>query len=146
MQASAQVMQVSAGTSQGPPNSPRGGDHLAIMRKAVADKKAAARCATDPQVLEDAERQERLIADWNERQARRMPLLFSPTIGAAYRTINADLRTVDRHPDVAVTSLIQWLSCRSCQPNAPFAELVRLSRTSTADEMRMEHTRRVLGD
>jgi hypothetical protein len=28
------------------------------------------------------------------------------------------------------------LSCRSCRPNAPFAELVRLSRTSIADEMR----------
>jgi hypothetical protein len=32
-----------------------------------------------PQVLEDAER---LIAAWNERQAKRMPMLFSPTIGA----------------------------------------------------------------
>jgi hypothetical protein len=26
---------------------------------------------------------ERLIGDWNERQARRMPLLFAPAIGAA---------------------------------------------------------------
>ena len=127
-------------------------------RKAKADMEAAARRATDAQVLEDAER---LVADWNERQARRMPLLFSPTIGAAIaprywflwvrcpacRTINAiDLRTLDRHPDAAVTSLIPWLSCRSCRPNAPFAELVLLSRTSTADEMRIEHTRRVLGD
>jgi hypothetical protein len=127
-------------------------------RKGRADKEAAARRATDPQVLEDAER---LVADWNERQARRMPLLFSPTIGAAIaarywflwvrcpacRTINAiDLRTLDRHPDAAVTSLIPWLSCHSCRPNAPFAELVRLSRTSTADEMRIEQTRRVLGD
>lgn len=32
------------------------------------------------QVLEDAER---LIGAWNERQAQRMPMLFSPTIGAA---------------------------------------------------------------
>jgi hypothetical protein len=126
-------------------------------QKARADKEAAARRATDPQVLEDAER---LVAVWNDRQARRMPLLFSPTIGAAIaarywflwvrcpacRTINAiDLRTVDRHPDAAVTSLIPWLSCRSCRPNAPFAELVRLSQHSTADEMRIEHTRRVLG-
>ena len=74
-----------------------------------------------------------------------------PTIGAAItarywflwvrcpacRTINAiDLRTLDRHRDAAVTSLIPALSCRSCRPNAPFAELVRLSRTSIADEMR----------
>jgi hypothetical protein len=43
-------------------------------------------------------------------------------------------------------SLFPSLSCRSCRPNAPFAELVRLSRTSIADEMRIEHTRRVLGD
>ena len=65
-------------------------------------------------MLEDAER---LITAWNERQAKRMPMLFSPTIGAAItacywflwvscpacRTINAiDLRTLDRHPDAAV--------------------------------------------
>jgi hypothetical protein len=88
-----------------------------------------------PQVLEDAER---LIAAWNERQAKRMPMLFSPTIGAAItaghwflwvrcpacRTTNAiDLRTLDRHRDAA-----------------------RLSRTSIADEMRIEHTRRVMGE
>jgi hypothetical protein len=127
-------------------------------RRRVAEKKAAARRATDAQVLEDAER---LIAAWNERQAKRMPMLFSPTIGAAIaarywflwvrcpacRTINAiDLRTLDRHRDAAVTSLIPVLSCRSCRPNAPFAELVRLSPTSIADEMREEHRRRVLGE
>ena len=105
--------------------------------------------------MEDAEQ---LIAGWNERQAKRMPTLFSPTIGAAIaagyrflwvrcpacRTTNAiNLRTLDRHRDAAVTSLIPALSCRSCRPNAPFAELVRLSRTSITDEMRIEHTRRV---
>jgi hypothetical protein len=124
----------------------------------VAEKEAAERRATDVQVLEGAER---LIAVWNERQAKRMPIIFSPTIGAAItarywllwvrcpacRTINAiDLRTLDRHHDVAVTSLIPALSCRSCRTNAPFAELVRLSRTSIADEMREEHRRRVLGE
>jgi hypothetical protein len=36
--------------------------------------------ATDAQVLEDAER---LVGAWNERQEKRMPMLFSPTIGAA---------------------------------------------------------------
>jgi hypothetical protein len=46
----------------------------------VAEKEAAARRATDAQVLEDAER---LIAAWNERQALRAPMIFSPTIGAA---------------------------------------------------------------
>ena len=125
----------------------------------MADKEAAERRATDAQVFGDAER---LIAAWNERQAKRMPMLFSPMIGAAVagrhwylwvrcpgcRTTNAiDLRTLDRHRDAAVSSLIPWLSCRSCRPNtAPFAELVRLSPTSIADEMRIEHTRRVLGE
>ena len=128
------------------------------QRRQVAEKDAAARRATDAQMLEDAER---LIAAWNERQAKRMPMLFSPAIGAAItagywflwvrcpacRTINAiDLRALDRHPDAAVTSLIPALSNRSCRLNAPFAELVRLSRTSIADEMRIEHTRRVLGE
>jgi arginine exporter protein ArgO len=113
------------------------------QRRQTAEKEAATRRATEPQVLEDAAR---LIGAWNERQAARMPMIFSPTIGAAIasrfwflwvrcsacRTINAiDLRTLDRHRDAAVTSLIPALSCRSCRPHAPFAELVRLSRTST---------------
>jgi hypothetical protein len=127
------------------------------QRRRATEKETAARRATDIQVLEDAER---LIGAWNERQAQRMPMLFSPTIGAALashywflwvrcpacHTIQSiDLRQIDRHPDAAVTSLIPALSCRSCRPNAPFAELVRLSRTSVADEMRIAYTRRVLG-
>jgi hypothetical protein len=131
---------------------------LEDQRRTAAEKAAAERRATDAQVLEDAER---LIAAWNERQAKRMPMLFSPTIGAAItagywfiwvrcpacRTINAiDLRTLDRHRDAALTGLIPALSCRGCRPNAPFAELVRLSGTSIADELRGEHRRRVLGE
>jgi hypothetical protein len=53
---------------------------LEDQRREAAAKKAASRRATEAQVLEDAER---LIAAWNERQAGRMPMLFSPTIGAA---------------------------------------------------------------
>ena len=49
-------------------------------RRRAAEKEAATRRAADPQILEDAER---LIAAWNERQAKRMPMRFSPTIGAA---------------------------------------------------------------
>lgn len=128
------------------------------QRRIAAEKEAAGRRRTEAQILEDAER---LIAAWNERQEKRMPMLFSPTIGAAIagrywflwvrcpacRTINAiDLRTLDRHRDAAVTSLIPALSCRSCRPNAPFAELLRLSRTSIADEMREDYRRRVLGE
>jgi len=126
------------------------------QRRQAAEKDAAARRATDAQVLEDAER---LIAAWNERQAKRMPMLFYDRRRhhravlvpvdrcPACRTTNAiDLRTLDCHRGAAVTSLIPAMSCRSCRPNAPFAELVRLSRTSVADEMRIEHTRRVFGE
>jgi len=84
---------------------------LEDRRRDAAEKEAATRRATDAQVLEDAER---LIAVWNERQALRAPMIFSPTIGAAIkagywflwvrcpacRTITAiDLRALDRHPD-----------------------------------------------
>jgi len=126
-------------------------------RKSEADKEADARRGLWPQILEDAER---LIADWNERQAKRAPMLFSPTIGAAISarhwwlwvrcpaccTINEiDLRTLDRHPDAAITSLIPALSCRLCRPDAPFAELVQLSRLSITDEWNVERGRAVLG-
>ena len=128
------------------------------QQRQLAEQEAAARRANDAQVLEDAER---LIAAWNERQAQRMPMIFSPTLGAvitagfwflwvrcpACRTINKiDLRILDHHRHAAVTSLIPALSCRSCWPNTPFVELVRLSRTIIADEMREEHRRRVLGE
>jgi hypothetical protein len=127
-------------------------------RRRAAEKTAVEQRATDSQIMADAER---LVAVWNDRQKRRMPMLFAPTIGAAIaagywflwvrcpacRTINAiDLRTLDRHHDAAVTSLVPALSCRSCRPNAPFAELVRLSQKSIADEMREEHRRRVMGE
>ena len=131
---------------------------LEDQRRDAAEKEAAKRRATDAQVLEDAER---LITAWNERQERRMPMLFSPTIGTAITagywflwvrcpacrmTSTIDLRRLDRHPDAAVSSLVPTLSCKSCRPNAPFAELVRLSRTSIAEEMRKEHRRLVLGE
>ena len=126
---------------------------MGAARAAVAEKEAAARRATEAQILEDAGR---LVAAWNERQAKRMPMLFSPTIGCALkarhwflwvccpacRTTQAvDLRTLDRRPWSALTSFIPALSCRSCRPNAPFAELVRLSKTSVADEIREKRSR-----
>jgi hypothetical protein len=78
-----------------------------------------------------------------------MPMLFSPTIGAAIiagywflrarcpacrTTGDVDLRALDWHRGAAVTALIPALSCRSCRPNAPFAELVCLSKSSVAEE------------
>jgi hypothetical protein len=127
-------------------------------RAAVAAKEAEARRALGPQILEDAER---LIATWNARQEGNMPMLFSATIGAAITarrwylwlrcpacltTQSVDLRTLDRHRDAVVTSLIPSLSCRSCRPHAPFAELLRLSQTSIADEIYLERSRRTRGD
>ena len=128
------------------------------QRRQAAEKEAAARRATDAQVLEDAER---LITAWNEQQARRMPMLFSPTIGAAItagywflwvrcpacRTINAiDLRTLDRHPDAAVTSLIPGIVL----PLVPAECAIRRARAPIANEHcrrnAHEHTRRVLGE
>ena len=78
-----------------------------------------------------------------------MPMLFSPTIGAAIKagywflwvrcpacrtTRDVDLRALYWHRGAAVTALTPALSCRSCRPNAPFAELVCLSKSSLAEE------------
>jgi hypothetical protein len=127
-------------------------------RAAAAAKEAAARRALGRQVLEDAER---LVATWNARQEAHMPMLFSPTIGAAVAarywflwvrcpacrtTQSVDLRAIDRHPDATVTSLVPALSCRACRPNAPFAELLRLAPQSVADELNVSRTRERIGD
>ncbi len=119
---------------------------MADARRQEAKKEAAARRATEKQILEDAES---LITAWNERQAKRMPMLFSLTIGAAITagywflrarcpacrtTGDVDLRTLDWHHGAAVTALTPALSCRACRPNAPFAELVCLSKSSVAEE------------
>ena len=61
----------------------------------AAEQEAAARRALNPQVKADAER---VIADWNERQAERMPMLCSPTIGAA----------------VAARYWYLWVRCPGC--------------------------------
>jgi hypothetical protein len=69
---------------------------------------------------------------------------FSIIVSPAFRSNNTRLFLKEEllsgeHADAAVTSLIPALSCRSCRPNAPFAELVRLSPASIADEMREDH-------
>jgi phage FluMu protein Com len=66
------------------------------QRREAAEKEAANRRATDAQVLEDAGR---LIAAWNERQAERMPMIFSPTIGAA----------------IAAGFWFLWVRCPACR-------------------------------
>jgi hypothetical protein len=54
---------------------------MQAQRAAAAEKEAAAKGA-EAQLLEDASR---LVAAWNARQANRMPMLFSPTIGCAFK-------------------------------------------------------------
>ena len=102
----------------------------------VAKRKAgaAAKRATEAQILEDAGR---LIAAWNERQTKRMPMLFSATIGCALKarhwflwvrcpachtTQSVDLRTVDRHSFVAHPQGRQ-----AGRPTDPTAEQIRAS-------------------
>jgi hypothetical protein len=53
---------------------------LEDRRRKAAEQGASARRATEKQILEDADH---LIGVWNERQAKRTPMLFSPTMGAA---------------------------------------------------------------
>jgi hypothetical protein len=69
-------------------------------RRGAAAKKAAEQRASHPQIVEDAER---LVAVWNERQARRMPMLFSPTIGAA----------------IAAGYWFLWVRCPACRTGPP---------------------------
>ena len=131
---------------------------MKARRDAAAEKEAAVRRATEAQVLEDAGR---LVAAWNERQAKRMPMLFSPTIGCALKARHwscgsvvlppAQRKRWTSVPWIAThgprfSSLIPALSCRACRPHAPFAELVRLSDKSIADELRDEHARRIFGE
>jgi hypothetical protein len=76
------------------------------------------------------------------RATRGGSLWFYPTIGAAIaagvpwlsfscpacgQCGSLDLRTLDRHPGAAISSLIPSVSCRRCSPNAPFARLEMLT-------------------
>ena len=82
-------------------------------------------------------------------------ILFSPTIGAAitagYWFLPArcracrtkgddDLRALDWHRGAAVTALTPALSCSSCRPNAPFTELIGLTKSSVAEEYYAERS------
>jgi hypothetical protein len=49
-------------------------------RRNAAEQETAARRALGPQIIEDSVK---LVEAWNGRQAAHMPMLFSPTIGAA---------------------------------------------------------------
>jgi hypothetical protein len=117
------------------------------QRQHLAEKEAKARRATEKQILEGADH---LITVWNERQAKRMPMLFSPTIGAAITagywflrarcpacrtTGDVDLRTLDWHYDAAVTALTPALSCAPAR---------RMRRCRIGVPVPVERCRRVL--
>src|SRR5262245_10194812 len=111
-------------------------------RRAQERERAVARAKAEA-VRAEAERKaaaeaEKIVAVWNARQAGGRALWFCPTIGAAITAGlpwltyscpagrqfgSVDLRTLDRHPGAAISSLIPSLSCRRCSPNAPFAKL-----------------------
>jgi hypothetical protein len=101
----------------------------AKAKRAEAERKAAAEA-------------EKIVAIWNARQAGGRALWFYPTIGAAIAAKlpwlsfsctacgqfgSVDLRTLDRHPGGAISSLIPSLSCRRCSPHGPFARLEMLT-------------------
>jgi hypothetical protein len=99
----------------------------------------AARAAAERKAAAEAEK---IVAVWNARQAGGRALWFYPTIGAAIAAGfpwltyscpacrqfgSVDLRTLDRHPGAAISSIIPSVSCRRCSPNAPFAKLKQLT-------------------
>jgi hypothetical protein len=86
------------------------------------------------------------VTKWNklmERSAARHKPGWSPMVGVAVaakfyfldvfcpscrQLKQVDLRTLDRHERTTLHALIPMLSCRSCQPQPPFARPVRLSQ------------------
>jgi hypothetical protein len=129
-------------------------------RKIDNQRRAAAEGAVklaDPVVPEEAGR---LIAAWNDARARRMPMLFAPTIAAALsarhhflwvhcpacRAVrDVDLRTLNCNHDSTVTALTSEIACGSCKSKAIFPqELLHLSKTSIVEAVRKVCTRRVL--
>src|SRR5262249_31369100 len=108
-------------------------------RAAAQAAKAAKRAEAERKAIAEAEK---IVAILNARQAGGRALWFYPTIAAAIAAGvpwlsfscpacgqwgSIDLRTLDRHPGAAISSLIPSVSCRRCSPNAPFAKLEMLT-------------------
>jgi hypothetical protein len=83
----------------------------------------------------------RIVELWNKRAQRGLKPSFYPTIETAMRaempmldvlcpacqTVGSvDLRKLDYHRGIAISSLIPRLSCRMCCPHPPFAKLIGL--------------------
>jgi hypothetical protein len=118
-----------------------GPNRRAQDRERAAAEAAAKAKRTEARRKAVAEAQ-KIVAIWNARQAGGRALWFYPTIGAAiaaglpWLTFSCpacgqwgsvDLRTLDRQPGAAISSLIPSVSCRQCSPNAPFARLEMLT-------------------
>jgi hypothetical protein len=117
-------------------------------RRALEREEAAARearkkqrAARDRLVIKEAQK---VVGIWNARLIAGAALWFYPTIRAALisrcpwltyqcpacrQLGDLDLRTVDRHPDASISSLIPSLRCPRCNGQAPFAKLKRLSKS-----------------
>ncbi len=89
---------------------------------------------------EDAER---VILDWNKRIADARAMWSSPSLRAAIvagypwldvfcpacQTSRAvDIRTIDRHPEASLASLVFGLTCTWCGRDAPMPRLLGLHR------------------
>jgi hypothetical protein len=103
-------------------------DYDATMGRQAAEKEAAARRAPDTKVLhlERAPGQANAHAVLGDDR-RCDPPRAMVRVGLL-PCLSDHERDRPAH-NAALTSLIPALSCRSCRPNAPFAELVQLSRT-----------------
>jgi hypothetical protein len=128
---------------------PPGEDRERAAAEAAAKAK---RAEAERKAIAEAQK---IVAIWNTRQAGGRALWFYPTIGAAIaagvpwltcscpacqQVGSIDLRTLDRHPGAAISSIIPSVSCRRCSPNAPFARLEMLTaeqprRVSTSDRI-----------
>jgi hypothetical protein len=119
-----------------------GPNRRALEREAAAAREAEAkiRRTTDKMAREDAER---AVVERNARLAANVPIWTVPTIGAALTAArpwlaiscpgcgtitDIDLRTIDRHPDAAVTRLVLSLRCRVCNGRGPMPQLLGLSQ------------------
>ena len=84
-----------------------------------------------------------VINEWNKLSERRHKPRWSPTIGVAIaakfyfldalcpgcrQMKQVDLRKFDRHSQTTCYCLIPALSCRSCQPAPPFAQVMKVSQ------------------
>jgi hypothetical protein len=88
----------------------------------------------------------RIVAIWNSRRPKGRELRLHRRIGAAIaaghpwltfvcpacqQISETDLRTLDRHPNATIESLVVSLRCRRCRPNPPFVRLLALTKLSS---------------